>query len=282
MDTTLVVMAAGMGSRFGGIKQIAPLGPNGEILLDFSVYDAVKAGFSKVVFVIKKDIEAEFRTAVGKRIEKLIDVDYAFQAIDDLPKGFAVPEGRTKPWGTGQAVLSAASKVNTPFAVINADDYYGKNSYKLIHNGLSNNIGTCCVLFKLGNTLSENGTVSRGVCDISDGLLKKVTEHTALDKNSGIPLDTPVSMNMWGFSADFFNHIGGRFESFLSNLKNPLKDEFYLPFIVDDMIQHENEKVNAFITDEKWYGVTYKEDSDSVKSAINKMINEGKYDEFKA
>ncbi|MBP3359615.1 MAG: NTP transferase domain-containing protein [Clostridia bacterium] len=280
MDTSLVVMAAGMGSRFGGIKQIAPLGPNGEILLDFSVYDAVRAGFSKVVFVIKKDIEQDFRAAVGKRIEKMVDVDYVFQELTDIPEGFSVPEGRVKPWGTGQAVLTAAEKVNTPFAVINADDYYGEKAYTLINNHLAAGGGSCCVLFQLGNTLSENGTVSRGICSVKDGCLTEVTEHTALDKNSGFPFDTLVSMNMWGFSNDFFGNIGGRFEEFLKNLKNPLKDEFYLPGIVDDMIKKENEKVTALVTDDRWYGVTYKEDSASVREAIQKMISEGKYSEL--
>jgi len=280
MDTTLVVMAAGMGSRFGGIKQIAPLGPNGEILLDFSVYDAVKAGFSKVVFVIKKDIEEDFRAAVGKRIEKMVDVDYVFQDLHDIPAGFTVPEGRVKPWGTGQAILTAAPKVSTPFAAINADDYYGKKAYTLIHDYLANGGGSCTVLFELGNTLSENGTVSRGICKVENGYLTDVDEQTALDKNSGYPMNTPVSMNMWGFEADFFKNIGSRFEKFLSNLSNPLKDEFFLPKIMDDLIKTENEKVRALVTDDKWYGVTYKEDSDAVKAAMQKLISEGMYSEL--
>ena len=217
---------------------------------------------------------------MGKRIEKMVDVDYVFQELTDIPEGFSVPEGRVKPWGTGQAVLTAAEKVNTPFAVINADDYYGEKAYTLINNHLAAGGGSCCVLFQLGNTLSENGTVSRGICSVKDGCLTEVTEHTALDKNSGFPFDTLVSMNMWGFSNDFFGNIGGRFEEFLKNLKNPLKDEFYLPGIVDDMIKKENEKVTALVTDDRWYGVTYKEDSASVREAIQKMISEGKYSEL--
>ena len=279
MDTTLVVMAAGMGSRFGGLKQIEPMGKNGEIILDFSVFDAIKAGFNKTVFIIKKEIEHDFRIAAGKRIEKMTDVDYVFQEIDsNLPEGFVIPDGRTKPWGTGHAVLCAKDAVTTPFAVINADDYYGRNSFEIIHKGLENGESICMAGFRLGNTLTENGTVSRGVCEIENGLLKSVTEHTALDKNCGFPMDTVVSMNMWGFDTSIFDELQSRFIPFLNNLSNPQKEEFFLPFVVDDLIKNQGKKVGTLVSDEKWYGVTYKEDAPLVKAALTKLMEEGYYD----
>jgi len=280
-NATLVVMAAGMGSRFGGLKQITPIGPNGEIIIDFSVYDALEAGFSKVVFIIKKAIEHDFREAAGKRIEKMADVEYVFQELNKLPGGFSVPTGREKPWGTGHAILCTRDKVKNPFAVINADDYYGKNAYKIIYNYLTNNKKTCMVGYKLGNTLTENGTVTRGVCETSgEGYLTSVTETFSLDKNSGIPLDTTVSMNMWGFDTGIFNELEGGFNKFLSNLENPLKSEFLLPSIVDGMIKNKGEKVRVLTTDDRWYGVTYKEDVEPVKLAIKKLVDEGLYNEL--
>jgi len=282
MDTTLVVMAAGMGSRFGGLKQIAPVGPNGEIILDFSVYDAMKAGFSKVVFIIKKQIEADFREAVGKRIEKMADVDYAFQELCDIPEGFSVLPGREKPWGTGQAILSAKSVVKTPFAVINADDYYGRSAFEIIQNHLSKTGEMCLAGYKLGNTLTDNGTVSRGVCEVSeDGFLKSITEHTALDKNSGIPLDTTVSMNMWGLGLNMFDELEGGFVKFFENLKNaenPLKAEFLLPTAIDTMIKEGRANVKVLYTSDRWYGVTYKEDLPAVQAAIKDIMATGMYD----
>ncbi len=276
-QTTLVVMAAGMGSRFGGLKQIAPVGPNGEIILDFSVYDAVKAGFDKTVFIIRRDIEKDFREIAGRRIEKMTDVDYVFQDMDYLPDGFSVPDGRTKPWGTGHAVFCCESAVDTPFALINADDYYGQKSYKILHDNLVANDETCMVGFSLGNTITENGTVSRGVCDVNDGILKSVVEYTDLDKNSGIPLDTIVSMNMWGLLPSVFESVREDFVKFLGNLSNPLKEEFYIPFVIDNMIKHKGEKVRVLETDEKWYGVTYKEDKDTVVDAMKKFVEDGYY-----
>ncbi len=270
-------MAAGMGSRFGSLKQLEPVGPNGEIILDFSIYDAVKAGFSKVVFIIKKEMEKDFRHVIGKRIEKIIDVDYAFQTLDKIPKGCFVPDNRFKPWGTGHAVICAKSAVTTPFMVINADDYYGSHSYKIVGDYLSKNKGMCMAGFRLKNTLTENGTVSRGLCEIEKGYLKSVVEHTSIDKNSGIPLDSMVSMNMWGFDIDIFNVLEEDFTLFLNNLKNPLKDEFYLPSVVDNMIKTQSSKVKVLETLDKWYGVTYKEDLPTVKNAINQMIREGLY-----
>ena len=267
-DLTLVVLAAGMGSRFGGLKQLEPVGENGEFILDYSVSDAVNAGFNKVVYIIKKEHEEDFRNTIGKRTEKIIKTEYAYQDINDLPEGFSVPEGREKPWGTGHALLCARDKVTTPFAVINADDYYGTNSMKILADALIEGVPACMVGFKLGNTLSENGTVSRGVCEEKDGYLTKVTEHTALDKNSGIPLDTLVSMNMWGLQPDIFAELENGFVDFLKNLDNPLKGEYFLPGLIDSMISRGMIEVKMLSTDEKWYGMTYKEELQLVKQAL--------------
>lgn len=277
MDTTLVIMAAGMGSRFGGLKQIAPLGPNGEIILDFSLYDAKEAGFNKAVFIIKKAIEKEFREVIGKRIEKMIDVSYVFQETDKIPEEFSSLKDREKPWGTGHAILCAKDEITTPFAVINADDYYGKEAFKLMHDSLVKNDNICMVGYKLYNTLTENGTVSRGVCEIEEGYLKSVTEHLALDKNSGFPEDTIVSMNMWGFTPKIFETLEADFNAFLKNLSNPLKEEFLLPVVVDNLIKNKGEKVSVIPTSEKWYGVTYKEDAAPVSEALKNMVDEGLY-----
>lgn len=277
-DTTLVVMAAGMGSRFGGLKQIEPIGPDGEVILDFSVYDAVKAGFNKVVFIIRKDIEKDFREITKRKIEKIVDVEYVFQDMDKLPDGFSVPDGRTKPWGTGHAVYCAEEKVNEPFALINADDYYGQSSFKILNDQLTTDDGLCMVGFHLGNTLTENGTVARGVCDVDGGILKGITEHTAIDKNSGIPLDTTVSMNMWGLNPSVFEHLNADFVSFLNGMANPLKDEFFIPYVIDNMIHRNGATVKVLKTSEKWYGVTYKDDKQLVVDAMKKLIDGGYYD----
>lgn len=274
--TTLLIMAAGMGSRFGGLKQIEPIGPNGEIILDYSIYDAKTAGFDKAVFIITNRIEKEFREAVGKRAEKLIDVEYAFQEISK-PGGFTVPEGRIKPWGTAHAVLCAKDAVHTPFAVINADDFYGIDSFNQICRHLKNRKEMCMVGYKLGNTLTENGTVARGICEVENGYLKSVTERTAIDKNSGIPLDKTVSMNMWGFDLRIFQSLESGFVRFLSSDIDKINGEYYLPSVVDDMIRNGKEKVKVLPTNERWYGVTYREDIVLVKQAINKFVNEGKY-----
>ena len=278
MDTTLVVMAAGMGSRFGGLKQIEPVGPNGEVILDFSVFDAVKSGFNKVVFIIRRDIEEDFKEITKQRIEKTIDVEYVFQDMDNLPGGFKVPEGRTKPWGTGHAVYCAKDKLTTPFALINADDFYGRSTFETIHDSLVNGYKTCMVGFKLGNTLTENGTVARGVCEVEDGYLKKITEYTSIDKNSGVPLDTTVSMNMWGLTPEIFDYMENDFVNFLNNMKNPLKDEYYIQSVVNLMMHDYNEKVKVFDTNEKWYGLTYKVDKQMVVDAMKRLFKEGYYD----
>ncbi len=274
---SLVVMAAGMGSRFGGLKQLAPVGPNGEIILDYSIYDAVRSGFGKTVFIIKKAIEDDFREVVGKRIEKLCDVDYVFQEVDALPEGYSF-EGREKPWGTGHAILCARDKVATPFAVINADDFYGRGAFEAIGSHLANGGGTSMVGYKLGNTLTENGTVSRGICEVEGGLLKSVTEHTSLDKNSEFPMDSFVSMNLWGFKPSIFDEIEVQFKEFLDNVSDTKKQEFYIPSVVDTMIKKYDEKVSVLPTDERWYGVTYKEDTDSVRAAIAKLMESGMYE----
>ncbi len=278
MDTTLLIMAAGMGSRFGGLKQIAPIGPNGEVILDFSVFDAKKAGFNKAVFIIKKDIESDFRNCIGRRIEKIIDVDYVFQETDKIPNEFSNLSVRKKPWGTGHAVLCAKDNVKTPFAVINADDFYGRESFKLIHDHLVQDNSICMIGYKLSDTLTENRTVSRGVCEVENGYLKSITEYTNLDNNSGFPDDTIVSMNLWGFTSEIFKELEKDFYSFLKNISDPEKDEFFLPFVVNNLINEENKKVSVIPTPEKWYGITYKDDAESVKSAIKNMTDNGVYD----
>ena len=286
-DATLVVMAAGMGSRFGGLKQIEPIGPNGEALLDFSVFDAKKAGFNKVVFIIKKAIEKDFKETVGKRIERLIDTEYVFQETDKLPEGYICPADREKPWGTGHAIYCCKDTVKTPFAVINADDYYGPAAYKQIYDCLtSENNCYCMVGFRLANTLTENGSVSRGVCEIKDGYLESVTERTKIvdckftedgEIWTALPPDTVVSMNMWGFTPDIFEYITDHLKNFLDEKINVPKSEFYLPFIVSQLINSGEKKVKVLVAEDKWYGVTYKEDKESVVNAINQKIKNGEY-----
>lgn len=288
-DATLVVMAAGMGSRFGGLKQIEPIGRNGEAILDFSVYDAIEAGFTKVVFVIKHAIEDDFKKYVGNRIEKKIKVEYVFQETDKLPGGYVCPKDRTKPWGTGHAVLCCKDCVNTPFAVINADDYYGKSAFKKIYEQLKNDSENYCMVgFRLINTLTENGYVSRGVCKVENGNLKDVTEHTKITSdcrftedgvNYGtLSPDSVVSMNMWGFTTDIFDYLERDFKTFLNEKGEEPKSEFYLPFVVDDLIKQGIKQVKVLVAEDKWYGVTYKEDKQSVVDAIGKMTDDGLYD----
>ena len=288
-DITLVIMAAGMGSRFGGLKQMEPIGPGGEALLDFSVYDAKKAGFTKVVFVIKHEIEKDFKEIVGKRIEKKIKTEYVFQEINDLPEGFKAPADRTKPWGTCQAILSCKDVVNEPFAVVNADDFYGYSAFQKIADFLKeDNNNYAMVGFLLKNTLTENGHVSRGVCEVENGKLKTVTERTKImdckytedDGKTWIPLspDTLVSMNLWGFRPDIFNYLERDFLEFLKTKINVPKSECLLPTTVANTIKNKEKEVVMLVADEKWYGVTYKEDKPMVVEAIAKMIAEGKYD----
>lgn len=270
----LVVMAAGMGSRFGGVKQIAPLGPEGQIIIDYSVYDAVKAGFNKAVIIIKKAIEKDFREAAGKRIEKMIDVEYVFQELDKLPCGFSVPEKREKPWGTGHAILCARDKIKNPFLVINADDYYGQTVYKKMYDFLANEEKDMSMAgYRLENTLSDNGTVTRGICKSENGYLKEVVETKEIGKDTKIPLDSVVSMNMWGLRQNIFDTLETKFEEFLKLHGKELTSEFLLPEIIDGMIKKSMARVKVIPTDEVWYGVTYKEDSDYVKKAIKRLTD---------
>lgn len=293
--TTLVIMAAGLGSRFGGIKQLEPVGPSGEIILDYSVYDAIEAGFQKVVFIIRKDIEEDFKAVIGHRLEKQIEVEYVLQDIDCLPPGFTKPEGRTKPWGTGQAVLSCRGVVKEPFAVINADDYYGKEAFRRIYHFLQNpspvekKYHFCMAGFELGNTLSENGGVTRGVCQIDEhGVLTGIEETHEIEKKGTVavtPLKTlsfeqPVSMNMWGFTPDFLDILEDRFADFLGNIEGKEeKAEFLLPTIVDGLIQSGEAQVEVLNTPDKWFGVTYREDKDYVAASFRRLVEEGVYPE---
>lgn len=278
MNAELVVMAAGMGSRFGGLKQAAPIGPNGEILIDFSVYDAVQAGFNKAVFIIRKDIEKDFREACGKRIEKMIDVEYVYQEKNLLPKGYIAPETREKPWGTGHAILCARDAVKHPFLVINADDYYGKSVYKTMYDFLAEHNSMCMAGYKLGNTLSDNGTVSRGICTVKDGYLDTITETHEISKDTELPYDTVTSMNMWGLDCGIFPFLEKEFENFLEKNINEKKTEFLLPFAVNLRIAKEGKNVKVLSTSEKWYGMTYADDTPVVREALTKMINDGLYD----
>ena len=288
-DITLVVMAAGMGSRFGGLKQIEPIGPKGEAILDFSVYDAVKAGFTKVVFVIKHAIEKDFKEFVGNRIEKKVKVEYVFQEIDKLPKGYNCPEGREKPWGTAHAILCCKDVVKEPFAVVNADDFYGRSAFvKMAEFLKSESDDYAMVGFRLVNTLTENGYVSRGVCDIEKGELKLVTERTKImdckyTEDDGatwtaLPEDTVVSMNLWGFRPDVFRFIETGFKKFLDEKIDVPKSEYYLPAVVSERIENGEKSVKVLIAEDKWYGVTYKEDKQVVVDAIGKMVTDGLYE----
>ncbi len=277
---TLAVMAAGMGSRFGGLKQIEPVGPHGEIILEYSVYDAIEAGFGKAVFIIKKAIEKDFREIIGKRIEKMIDVEYAFQELDKIPAPYTIPEGRVKPWGTGHAILCAREFIDSPFAVINADDFYGRSGYAELAKHFETSTETCLVGFKLNNTVTENGTVSRGICAVENGYLKKVTETHEIPANNDFPEDTIASMNMWGLMPSFFDVLEPGFEKFLAQSGKELKSEYLLPLIIDEMIQTTGEKVKVLTATDKWYGVTYKEDKPSVVNAIAEYCNKGLYSKF--
>lgn len=295
----LVVMAAGMGSRYGGLKQIDPVDKEGHIIMDFSIYDAVRAGFKKVVFIIKKENEADFKAAIGDRISKIIEVAYVFQDLNNLPEGYSIPEGRVKPWGTGHAILSCLDEVDGPFAVINADDYYGSHAFQMAYDFLSQNeegdtYSYMMVGYKLENTLTDNGHVARGVCVTDeDGHLVKINERTHIEKREDgaayteddgktwveIPAGSTVSMNMWGFSASILKELKDRFSKFLDeNLEsNPLKCEYFLPFVVDELLTEKKATVKVLKSMDKWYGVTYKEDKPVVVAAIQKLKDEGLY-----
>ena len=300
MKTTLIIMAAGIGSRFGtGIKQLAKMSPNGEIIMDYSIYDAKEAGFDKVVFIIRKDIEAEFRSVIGDRIGDQIEVEYVYQDLTDLPEGFEVPEGRTKPWGTGQAVLCCKDVVKEPFVIINAYDYYGKEAFKLLHEYLVEHAGQSDKMqmgmagFILKNTVSENGTVTRGVCVVDEnGMLEQIHETTGIrvqedgvhcdneDVQKWITQDSNVSMNMWAGYPDFIKILDERFVEFLKDKAgDPLKKEYLLPIIVGDLLEEGNVDVKVLETHDKWIGITYKEDTELAQAGFKKMTEDGIYPE---
>ena len=297
----LVVMAAGMGSRYGGMKQIDPVGPGGQVIIDYSLYDARRAGFETVIFVIKHEIEDAFKAAIGDRVSQVMNVQYAFQQLEELPAGFAVPEGRAKPWGTCHAVLAAKELIHGPFAVINADDYYGPEAFQVIYDYLSTHqdgevYDYCMVSYLLKNTVSENGSVARGVCEANpDGTLAAVTERTCIETYPGgihftedggstwqdLAPDTPVSMNLWGFGQSFLQEAEARFAGWLSeNLpKNPLKCEYFLPLVVSELLDEHKATVKLLHSTDKWYGVTYREDKPVVVSAIAQKTADGLYPE---
>ena len=301
-NTALVIMAAGIGSRFGGgIKQLEPVGPNGEIIMDYSIHDAMEAGFNKVIFIIRRDLEKDFKEIIGHRIEKLLPVEYAYQELQDLPAGYEVTPGRTKPWGTGQAVLSVKGMVDGPFLVINADDYYGREGFRRIHDYMAEHMDSqseiydiCMGGFVLSNTLSDNGTVTRGVCQVDgDGFLTNVTETYNIQMKedglhatdeSGAPVtispSQPVSMNMWGLPASFVQELEKGFPVFLDNLKEgDIKSEYLLPKIIDNLVQNKKARVTVLDTPDKWFGVTYREDKQAVTDAIRGLIESGVYEE---
>lgn len=300
-NTTLVIMAAGLGSRFGGgIKQLEPVGPNGEIIMDYSIHDALEAGFDKVVFIIRRDLEQDFKRIIGSRIERMTDVAYAYQELEALPEGYCVPEGRKKPWGTGQAVLSVKGIVTEPFVVINADDYYGKEAFRRIHDYMVQRMDTgagvydmCMAGFILKNTLSENGAVTRGVCLLGeDSTLQSVTETYNIEKKgngifasdeAGSPVlvnaDQYVSMNMWGLPPSFLEELERGFPEFLEQAAGNLKAEYLLPRVIDNLIRNGKARVQVLETQDKWFGVTYQEDKAAVAAAIRGLIERGVYKE---
>lgn len=300
-EPVLVIMAAGMGSRYGGLKQMDPVGSNGELIIDFSIYDALKAGFKKIVFIIKKEIEEDFKEVIGDRISKLCEVDYVYQDLNNLPEGFTKPADRVKPWGTGHAILSCLGTVDGPFAVINADDYYGSHAFQVIYDYLKDaqdddKYRYVMVGYMLENTLTDNGHVARGVCSTdAEGYLTGIKERTRIEKKDGgaayteddgatwttIPAGSTVSMNMWGFTESILPELNNRFAAFLeANMeKNPLKCEYFLPDVVGSLLGEDKATVKVLKSADRWYGVTYKADKPVVVAAIQKLKDEGRYPE---
>ena len=295
----LVIMAAGMGSRYGGLKQIDPVDPEGHIIMDFSLYDAKKAGFEEVIFIIKKENEKDFKETIGNRISKIMKVSYVFQELTNLPEGYRVPEGRVKPWGTGHAVLSCLGTLDAPFAVINADDYYGSHAFQMIYDFLTTHEDDekyhyLMVGYILENTLTENGHVARGVCETdAHQKLTAITERTRIERRPegpayteddgatwhALPEDAPVSMNLWGFSESILKELKDRFPKFLKESipENPLKCEYFLPFVVDELIREGKAEVTVLKSHDRWHGVTYKEDKPVVMKAMQDLKDAGKY-----
>lgn len=297
MKPTLFVLAAGMGSRYGGLKQLDGLGPNGETIMDYSIFDAIRGGFGKVVFVIRKDFEEDFRNIILKKYENHIPVEVVFQDLNSLPAGFTCPADRTKPWGTNHAVLMGKDVIHEPFAVINADDFYGRHSFEVLGKALSEMSGKendyCMVGYRVGNTLSESGSVARGVCETNaEGYLTSVVERTAIERVDGkvtftdengktvnIDDNTPVSMNMWGFTPDYFAHSEDSFAAFLKENMHNLKSEYFIPLVVNRLINEGTAKVKVLDTTSKWFGVTYADDRQGVVDKINALIASGEYPE---
>lgn len=293
MKPTLVVLAAGMGSRYGGLKQVDPVGPSGEAILDYSVFDAVRGGFGKVVFIIRHDFEAEFKEKVGKKYEGLVPIGYCYQDINDLPEPYKVPEGRTKPWGTAHATRAARKVVHEPFAVINADDFYGRDAFAKLGAFLSDAkpMHFAMVGYKLALTLSENGSVARGICDVAaDGSLKSVTEMTKIvrtaegaenreDPEHPVKLTAKelVSMNLWGFTPELFDALEARFPAWLAANGTKEKSEWYIPFVVDELIHEGKADCKVLPTESSWFGVTYREDKPFVMAEIKKLVDSGEY-----
>lgn len=295
MKPTLFVLAAGMGSRYGGLKQLDGLGPNGETIMDYSIYDAIQAGFGKVVFVIRKSFEADFRAVVVNKFKNLIDVEVVFQDITDVPEGCTYNPEREKPWGTNHAVLMGREVIKEPFAVINADDFYGQESFAILADFLRSVVGKtneyCMIGYRVGNTLSESGSVSRGVCVVDENnLLKNVVERTHIEEKGGtiifidengeevsIAAETPVSMNMWGFTPDYFDYSLEYFKQFLAENGDKLKSEFYIPLAVNNLIVEGRATCAVLDTPSKWFGVTYAEDRPQVVLKINELIRKGVY-----
>lgn len=293
-EPTLLVLAAGMGSRYGGLKQMDPIGANGETIIDYSIYDAMRAGFQNVVFVIRRDIERQFREMIGARFEKKLPVEYVFQELDKIPPTFSVPANRTKPWGTGHAILMASDVIRGPFAAINADDFYGANSFRVLAGHLmAGTADFAMVGFILRNTLSEFGSVARGVCRTSgDSFLESVTEMTKIERaHAGVTAagrdgsrlqltgDETVSMNMWGFTPSLFEKLGERFEAFLRKYGNEEKSEFYIPSAINEIVQAKRARVKVLRTPDCWFGVTYREDRPFVVNGIRGLIGRGEYPE---
>lgn len=295
MRPELVVMAAGVGSRFGGLKQLEPVGPSGEKVMDYALFDAKRAGVERVVFVIRREFEALFREQVGSRYSAWMEVDYAFQELDLLPPDFPLPAGRTKPWGTAHAVLAAQDRVKGPFLVINADDFYGRTAFRTLVDFLAKPEDTvdsyAMVAFRMANTLSEHGTVARGICEVgSDGLLRTVQEHTALEREGTAAREVlpdgsirrftgqePVSMNFWGFRPTLFAHLHERFVRFLAERGQDPKAEFYIPTVVDELIRENRAAVRVLETPDPWFGVTYRQDTERVVARIQALVNVGEY-----